>query len=72
MDKKMKKMFLICFVAGAVSLAACTGKSADGKDGQKDTSYKVTDTTGKSASDSVASDAHQDSTTNAARMPAGK
>ncbi|MGM9478093.1 hypothetical protein ACS5PU_16830 [Pedobacter sp. GSP4] len=66
----MKKWFVICFVAGAFSLAACMGKSANGKDGQKDTSYKVVDTTGKSA-DSLSGDAHQDSTTNAPRMPGG-
>lgn len=66
----MKKYFLLCFAAGVVNLAACTGKSADGKDRQKDTSYKVTDTS-KAATDSVTTDAHQDSTTNAPRMPGG-
>ena len=66
----MKKWLLICTAAGALSLNACTGKSADGKDGQKDTSYQVTDTAGKSA-DSLSRDAHQDSTTNAPRMPGG-
>lgn len=67
----MKKWFLICFAAGAVSFTACTGKSADGKDGTKDTSYKMNDTTGKSAADSVSGDVTQDSTTNAPRMPGG-
>jgi len=66
----MKKWFLICFATSGLMLGACTGKSADGKDGQRDTSYQVTDTTGKSA-DSLSTDAHQDSTTNAPRMPGG-
>lgn len=68
----MKKQVLLGLTIVAIGFASCSGNRADGKDGQKDTSYKYSDTSKHSPKDTVGKDAYQDSISNTPRLPETK
>lgn len=71
----MKKQFILGIAISAVMFASCSGHKADGKDSKgQDTGYQYSDTsrTDSAAQDTVRTDAYQDSTSNAPRLPGGK
>ncbi|PWS28612.1 hypothetical protein DHW03_01815 [Pedobacter yonginense] len=68
----MKKYFFVALTLTATLMASCSGNRADGKDGQKDTSYQYTDTAKHMPQDTVGKDKYQDSISNTPRLPETK
>jgi|GEM_PF-2314325 len=68
----MKKHFLLGLILVATFVVSCSGNRADGKDGQKDTSYKYSDTSKHLPQDTVGKDKYQDSISNTPRLPETK